>query len=172
MRVGDDIITLAGQPLVSIADVSWVLHRAPEAGTLAASVRRGGMEKPLTIELPKDWRRRADISRRVGTWPMRAMAFGGLVLEDLSDEERGRRTLSKEDLGLFIKAVGQYGKHATAKNAGFQKDDVIVSIDGWSKRASESEMIGHLLRTRMPGEQVKATVLRGDQRVELTLPMQ
>ena len=103
---------------------------------------------------------------------MRAMAFGGLVLEDLSDEERGRRTLSKEDLGLFIKGVGQYGKHATAKNAGFQKDDVIVSIDGWSKRASESELIGHLLRTRMPGEKVKMTVLRGDQRIDFTLPMQ
>ncbi|HET6406471.1 MAG TPA: Trx7/PDZ domain-containing (seleno)protein [Chthoniobacteraceae bacterium] len=171
-RSGDEIITLAGQSLVSIADVSWVLHRAPETGTLTAMIRRDGAEKSLTIELPKDWRRSSDISRRVGTWPMRAMAFGGLVLEDLSDEERGRRQLPKNGLGLYIKGVGQYGKHATAKNAGFQKEDVLISIDGVSKRSTESELIGHLLRTRMPGEKVKATVLRGDQRVELTLPMQ
>ena len=171
-READEIVALSGQPLISIADVSWVLHRAPESGTLVAAIRRGGIDKSLTIELPIDWRRRADISRRVGTWTMRGMAFGGLVLEDLSDEERARRQLSTEVLGLFIKGVGQYGKHATAKKAGFQKEDVLVSIDGWSKRASESELLGRLLRTRMPGEQVKATVLRGDQRIELILPMQ
>jgi serine protease Do len=169
---GDEIISLGGQPLVSIADVSWILHRAPETETLAALVRRGEMEKSLAVELPKDWRRRSDISRRVGTWPMRAMAFGGLVLEDLSDEERSRRRVSNEELGLLVKGVGQYGKHATAKKAGFQKDDVLVGIDGWTKRASESEMLGQLLRTRMPGEQVKVKVLRGDERIDLALPMQ
>ncbi|HEV7866695.1 MAG TPA: thioredoxin family protein, partial [Chthoniobacteraceae bacterium] len=29
LRVGDEIISLGGQPLLSIADVSWALHRAP-----------------------------------------------------------------------------------------------------------------------------------------------
>ncbi|MCC6235258.1 MAG: PDZ domain-containing protein, partial [Verrucomicrobiales bacterium] len=38
----DRITTLAGQPLVSIADVSWVLHRAPDQGTLRVGVQREG----------------------------------------------------------------------------------------------------------------------------------
>ena len=32
-------------------------------------------------------------------------------------------------------------------------------------------MIGHLLQKHQAGERVKATVLRGKERVELTLPM-
>ena len=43
---GDDFVSLAGQPLVSIADVSWALHRAPASGTLAAIVKRGPDTSP------------------------------------------------------------------------------------------------------------------------------
>jgi S1-C subfamily serine protease len=172
LQAGDDLVTFAGQPLISIADVSWALHRAPASGPLQAQVRRGASEKAITLTLPAGWREKVDISRRVGTWPMRGMATGGLVLEDLAAEERSRRGLGADDLALFVKGVGQYGKHAAAKNAGFQKEDVLVQIDGLSRRLSEGELIGHLLATHRPGEQVKATVLRGTQRVELNLPMQ
>ena len=82
------------------------------------------------------------------------------------------RSLSKDKLGLFIKSVGQYGKHAAAKNAGFRKDDVLVELNGKSIRATEGELLGQLLQTTKPGEKLKAIVLRGDQRVELLLPMQ
>jgi hypothetical protein len=172
LRVGDDIISLAGQPLVSIADVSWALHRAPPSGSLAAVVKRDENEQKLNLSLPTGWRQKSDIARRVGTWPFRGMVTGGLVLEDLSNEERARRKLGDQDLALSIKHVGQYGKHAAAKNAGFQKDDVIVQIAGQSKRMTESELIGHLLQNHQAGEKVKATVLRGNERVELSLPMQ
>jgi S1-C subfamily serine protease len=103
---------------------------------------------------------------------MRGMATGGLVLEDLTDSQRTERRLSNEKLALFIKGVGQYGKHAAGKNAGFQKEDVIVEIDGRSDRMSEGELIGQLLNRHPPGEKVRAAVLRGQQRIELSLPMQ
>ncbi len=172
LRPGDDIVRLAGQPLISIADVSWVLHRASESGSLTALVRRGGAETSVTLALPAGWRAKADISKRVGTWPMRGMASGGMVLEDLGAEERVRRGLGERDMALFVKGLGQYGKHAAAKNAGFQKEDVIVQLAGSSARITESEMIGLLLEKHSPGEKVKASVLRGTQRVELMLPMQ
>src|SRR5262249_16695336 len=39
---GDVILQLGGQPLLSIADVQWVLHQtSPRAGTLQAQVQRG-----------------------------------------------------------------------------------------------------------------------------------
>lgn len=172
VQAGDDLVSLAGQPLISIADVSWALHRAPESGTLAAVVKRGGVEKPLTLALPADWRQHSDISKRVGTWGMRGMATGGLVLEDLADSERNQRGVEKEKMALLVKSVGQYGKHAAAKNAGFQKDDVIVELDGISGRLTEGEVMGRLLQNHFPGERVKTVVLRGKQRVDLSLPMQ
>lgn len=171
-RAGDDLVSLAGQPLVSIADVSWVLHRAPEAGTLTALVRRGGEERRLTLTLPPGWRTKSDISRRVGTWAMRAMVLGGLVLKDLADAERSARGLSRDQLALRVQHVGQYGEHAAAKHAGFQADDLVVACDGRTTRLTEGELIGHLLRARRPGEKIDVTVLRGSQRIELKLPMQ
>ena len=85
---------------------------------------------------------------------------------------RAQRGLRKEQMALFVKGLGQYGKHGAAKNAGFQKEDVIVELDGMSARISEGELIGQLLEKHFPGEQVKAVVLRGTQRIDLALPMQ
>jgi hypothetical protein len=172
LRPGDELVSLAGQPLLSVADVSWVLNQAPEEGALPAVVKRDGVEKTLQLMLPANWRSKADISRRVGTWGLRGMATGGLVLEDLTDEERKRRRLTNDELALVVKHVGEYGKHAAAKKAGFQKQDVIVEIDGLSNRLTEGELLGLLLRRHKPGTQVKATVLRDTGRVELSLPMQ
>ena len=103
---------------------------------------------------------------------MRGMASGGLVLEDLADETRAARGIEKGTLALFVKSVGQYGKHAAAKNAGFQKEDIIVKADEITARKSEGAWLAHLLRKHMPGESVKVTVLRDAQRVELSLPME
>jgi hypothetical protein len=172
VQAGDEVVSLGGAPLLSVADFSWALHRAPASGPLATVVKRGGAQKPLILTLPAEWRRKSDISKRVGTWPMRGMALGGMVLEDLDDVARAQRGLTKDALALFAKGVGQYGKNAAAKKAGFVKEDVIVGIVGLTTRHTEGELIGHLLQTTKPGEQVKATVLRGAQRLELTLPMQ
>jgi serine protease Do len=169
---GDELVTFDGQPLISIADVSWVLQRAPEAGPLSVAVKRGKAEKSLDLVLPPGWRTKSDISKRVGTWSLRGLVTGGLVLEDLSDDERNRRGAGKDQMGLFVKFVGQYGKHAAAKNAGFQQDDLIVELGGASGRVTEGELIGQLLNNYHPGDQVKATVLRGTERVALSLPIQ
>ncbi len=169
---GDDIVSLGGQRLISIADLSWVLHRAPASGDLPVVVKRGAAMKSLTLSLPDGWRSQSDISKRGGTWSMRGMVLGGLVLEDLPDEARAERGFKKNDLAMLVKSVGQYGKHAAAKKAGFQKDDVIVSLADLKTRLTEGELLGVLLQKHFPGEELKATVLRGQESVKLKLPMQ
>ena len=171
-QVGDEIVSLAGQPIISIADASWVLHRTPDTATLSAVIKRGGTQKSLTLPLPSGWRQHAIISDRVGTWPMRGMASGGMILEDLANEERAKQGIANDQLALFVKGLGQYGKHAAAKNAGFQKGDVLVAIDGTTARMTESQLIGQLLQKHAPGKKVNATVLRDGKRIDLSLPMQ
>ena len=171
-RPGDEVVSMQDQPLVSIADAAWVLHHAPEAGTISAKVKRGTEEKSVEVSLPKNWRRNSDIARRVGTWEMRAMSTGGMLLKDLSDEERTERGIAKDQMALFAEHVGEYGTHAAAKKAGFKKEDVLVEVDGISKRTSESELIGHLLAKYEPGAKVKAKVLRGSEKLELEFPIQ
>ena len=171
-KTGDEFVSFAAQPLISVADFSWVLHRAPESGALAAVVKRNSANVALTVALPVGWRTKTDISKRVGTWSMRAMAFGGLTLVDLDDAARKERGLAADSLALFVKGMGQFNKHGTAKKSGFLKDDVIVAVGDLKARATEAEMIGQLLQTRMINEVVDVTVLRGTERVTLKLPMQ
>ncbi len=169
---GDDITSVGGQPIISVADVAWVLHRAPAVGSIPIVVNRAGGTVSATVELPVDWRMKSDISRRAGTWGMRAMATGGLQLEELSEADRTAKEIPTDGMALRVKHVGEYGKHAAAKLAGFQKDDVVVEVDGVTERTSEGELIGQLLRKHPAGTAVNATVLRGGKRVELKLPMQ
>ncbi len=171
-RPGDDVAFLDGQPLLSVADFAWALHRAPGEGEIRAVLRRDGLVVPATLPLSPGWRTKADISRRVGTWSMRAMAFGGLVLTDLDDAERARRNLGRDGLALLVKGLGNYGKHGVAKKAGFLKDDVVVALDGLTARTTESDAVGRLLARRKAGETVPVTVLRAGERIALTLPMQ
>jgi serine protease Do len=172
LREGDEIVAMDGQPLISEADASWVLHRATERATLPVVVRRAGKENTVRIALSAGWRRSADISRRVGTWPMRAMAVGGLRLDDMAEEERTRLGLPSDRMALLVKHVGEYGKHAAAKKAGFRAGDVLVEVDGSNRRATESELIGRLLEKQKPGEKVKASVMRAGERIDLILPIQ
>jgi serine protease Do len=172
LQPGDELLALAGQPLISIADFSWVLHVAADPASIPVVTRRGTAERKLTLDLPSGWRHSTDNGKRVALWSMRGMATGGMVLDDLPDDVRGQRGLDTNQLALNVRSVGQYGNHAAAKKAGFEKDDVIVRIDGLDRRLGESELFAHLLQRRIPGEKVKATVLRGSGKVELELPMQ
>ena len=103
---------------------------------------------------------------------MRAMASGGIKLDDLSDDDRRKRGLDLDGLALFAKHVGRYGKHGAAKRQGFQNNDVIIEIDGRRDRMTESEFIGMMIRNYQPGRKVPATVLRGQRRLQLKIPVQ
>ena len=172
LKVGDDLISLGGQPLISPADVSWVLHGFSGSGKITAVASRGNVAVDVALTLPAGWRETADISRRVGTWSMRGMALGGMILDEPTDEERAKLGIAKDHMALRAKGVGAYGKHAAAKNAGFQKDDIITELDGSSERMTEGTAIGRLLRAHKPGDKVRSTVLRGGKTLELSLPIQ
>jgi predicted metalloprotease with PDZ domain len=171
-RPGDEILTLAGQPILSIADVQWVLHTAQAPARLPAELRRGGRRAAATLTLRKEWRRQSNLSWRTTTWDLRRMALGGLTLEPLPTADRQKAGLADTDLALRVRGVGQFGAHAVAKKAGFQKDDIFVAFDGQTRSMTESGLLAYVVRNRMPGDMVPVTVLRAGERVDLMLPMQ
>jgi hypothetical protein len=171
-KAGDELLLLEGQPLLSMADLQWVLQNAPAPARLQARLQRGHKQRDLTLNLPADWRRRADISWRATTWDLRRMVTGGLVLKELSSPDRRKANLADSDLALMVHYVGEYGEHAGGKRAGFKKGDVIVNADGKAARLTESEFIGWLVQNRPAGTKVPVTVLRSGERVHLELPMQ
>lgn len=170
---GDVIQRMEGQPLLSIADVQWVLHQAdPEGASLQAEVQRGPQIHKVTLSLPKGWRRRDDLSWRATSWELRRMVTGGLVLTSASAEQRRSLGLTASDMALRVEHVGQYAPHDAAKKAGFQVGDVVIAFDGQRDLRRESDLIAYALSHCRPGAQVEVMVLRGRQRIALTLPMQ
>jgi hypothetical protein len=172
-KPADAILRLDGQPLLSIADVQWVLHQSvPEGASLKTEVQRGDRKMELTLVLPKGWRKDDDISWRVSTWALRRMATGGLVLEAVPTEERKKAGLPEAGMALRVKHVGQYGPHAAAQKAGFRQGDIVVAFDDRTDLQRESDLLAYAVNGRKPGDQVAVTVLREGKKINLTLPMQ
>ncbi len=124
-RRADEILTLAGQPIISIADVQWVLHRAPENSTLPAKISRHGKEIELTLTLNAGWRKGSDISWRTTTGELRLVALGGMKLEDLSDAERQQSRFDKAEMALSVANITRRerrsGGQSNAQKAGIQR---------------------------------------------------
>jgi len=170
---GDELIRLNGQPLLSIADVQWVLNSASNrGGSIAVDLRRSGEKIQLTLQLPSDWRASGDIDWRASTWGLRRMATGGLLLEPATADERKRAGVAAGQMALRIKHVGQYGPHAAAKDAGFRKDDILISLDGRKDFVRESDVLRLGVQQKRPGDQVAAVVFRDGKQVKLNLPVQ
>jgi hypothetical protein len=171
---GDVILKLDGQPLLSIADVQWVLHQAAADGaTVKAEVRRGDGKAELTLTLPKGWRQRDDISWRASTWGFRRMASGGMLLETLPAEDRKKAGLPETGMALRVKyAGGGGGPHGAAQRAGFRQGDVLIAFDERTDLPREADLLAHALNSHKVGDKVAVTVLRDGRKVSLTLPMQ
>ena len=173
LRAGDLLLGAQGQSVISTADLSWVLHHFPDAGgKLELFARRGTRTAVVQVDLPAGWRLKSDVSKRVGTWSMRGMAFGGIRFVDLSDSERRTLGLSGDKLALKAEHVGQYNKHAAAKRAGWKKGDVLVGVERLRSKLSESELIGLILQKHSPGKKLPAQILRGRKEMNLQLPVQ
>ncbi len=172
IRVGDEIASLQGQPIISIADVQWVLHHAGSTDTLRAEIFRGAKLIPITVTLPPGWRKKSDISWRVSSWNLRRMAFGGMLLGELEDAERRKLNIASDKIALLAKHVGQYGEHAQAKRAGFRKGDIIVAVEGRTDKLSETQLFEFQLNEKKPGTKVPVTVLRDRKRLDMQIPTQ
>lgn len=171
-KAGDEVVSLEGQPLLSIADIQWVLHNTGKTAKLKAVVRRGGKETPLVLSLPEGWRRLDTISWRAGSWALRRKGTGGLRLEALPAADRKQLDIADGKMALRVNHVGQYGAHAAAKRAGFRKGDVLISFDGRTDLLRDSDVLAYAVNRHKPGDKVKVVVLRGRRRITLTLPMQ
>lgn len=171
-QAGDVIERLENQPLLSIADVQWVLHHVdPRGGTVTAKVKRGDAMQEVKLSLPDGWRTKDDISWRATTWGMRRYGLGGLNLKSLTDEERAERALTGVKLALRVHHVGAFAPHDGAKRAGFLKDDIVVEFDGRTDFTRESELLAHALNQRQPGDSIPVKVLRAGKTLELKIPV-
>lgn len=172
-RKGDEVLTLSGQPLLSIADVQWVLQQTPsEGGDLPATVRRGSEILTVNLPLEQGWRRAEDISWRASSWELRRTVLGGQLLESMEEAAQAENDATPPKMALRVKHVGQYGDHALAKQAGVQVGDILVSVDGRTDLLRETDILAYGVENHRPGEKIELVYLRGDKRIPVSIRQQ
>jgi hypothetical protein len=166
-RPGDRIVAMEGQPILSIADVQWLLHSAEAPGAVEAEVERG---ERLKLALAADWRRDGDWTSRVLVWSVRHRLLGTEPLLEVDAAERKSLGIDDGQMALKVKGLPPNWvkeKAATPLRAG----DVIVKADGRSDLVTESRLLAHLFEEVPPGGETKLTVLREGKREILSLKM-
>lgn len=173
LQPGDRIVSIDGQPPLSMADVQWVLHQTdPDGGEIPLAIDRQGDSLRLSLRLAKGWRQAGDLSWRVTSWSLGRMVAGGMRLQALGSEQRKKLGIPDGSMALNATHVGQYGAHAAAKRAGLRKGDVLIEYDGRSDLMEEKDVVHYAINQRRPGEQVDIAVLRDGRKLQFQLPIQ
>lgn len=165
LAAGDELVTLNGQPLISVADIQWVLNGLPDESKLTAQVLRSGKTVEQTLSLNGEWRH-SDLTWRRS---VRALHYG-LFFEALTADAKTKRGIPAGDLALNVKFLVAQRAEPVIK-AGLKVGDVILAVDGKTSMIPGTEIFVNLHLTHGPGESFKVTILRGSERKELTLPM-
>jgi hypothetical protein len=167
LTAGDSLVSAAGQPLISTADLQWVLTATPTEAKLPLTFRHGGKVLEKTLALTGDWKQQSNIAWRASSW------YGlrqGLKVEPLTPADKKSRGIEDDNLALAVK--GLFGKGAPKlQEAGLRNGDIIVAVDGKSDDMSESTFLASLRLDHGPKDSIKFTVLRGEKKQELTIPM-
>lgn len=162
---GDEIVQLEGQPILSIADVQWVLHNAGIEDNLTAEVRRDGKQIEVGMHLEKDWRRYVDISWRTTTGVLRRNLLGGVEYREVPAEER-------KQLGIADHAVALKAARGVSRDVGvIRRGDIIVAVNGKSDYMSEGDLIAFFAQETKRGDEVAMTVIREGERIEVKVPV-
>ena len=160
-RAGDRVAALDGQPMLSIADVQWVLQHAKPPCDLPAEVERVRGRETLTLHLEPGWRAGEDI-----TWRTSTHAFRPFGWQPATPEQRDALGV-KDDL-LCVRVRG-FPKVGVASKADLAVGDFVVEIDGKADVLDENQWLSYLYRVKVKGEPVWLTVIRGGKRIKLKM---
>jgi hypothetical protein len=168
-KTGDAIARMDGQPIVSIADIQWVLHNAKEPGSVKVEVSRGGEKKELTLPLAAGWRRDEEFSWRSIVWRMRHALAGTGQLKPLSPDEKKQIGVATDAMALRIEAIPpNWVKERNASAQPLQKGDVIIEVDGKKTLLTESDYLAYLMGKKS-GQKADLVYLRGGKKQSLAL---
>lgn len=163
LKEGDRILTLDGQPILSPADVQWVLHHSEEGATIEAEVDRRGERVKANLKLGDGWRRRGDYAWRSIAWSLRHRLAGTGPLE--VQRETG--------MALRIKQLPpDWVKDRNLSAAAELKDgDVIIAVDGRRDLVREADFLAYLLQKKAPGAVVALTIERLGKTVQVSIKL-
>jgi len=171
--VGDRILKLAGQPLISIADLQWVVHNAEVPARLMAEVQRDGKVLSLALPLEPGWRRVQDFTWRNHIWYLR-QHIAGFSAKPITLAERKKFGIEGNINAFRITSFPPSwvkNRNRVASEV-LAKEDIILAVDDQSQPLrTESQFLAYLA-SRVAGEQVQLTVVRAGEKQTVHLTIQ
>lgn len=170
IRVGDVVTHSNGQPVISIADIQWVLHGLPNLDTtVQLTVRRDGDPKVVTLGLKKGWKR-SDISWRGSMWSLKPVP--GFWAQDVDLTQVENLGLEKGDTAYKVRWINTGRPEGrSAKRAGLREGDFIVGMEERPLRITSTQFHAHVRLNYKVGDMLPLTLLRNGKRLEFRLPL-
>ena len=163
LAAGDEISTLDGQAIYSIADVQFVLHHIP-ANTpreLPVEVRRGGETLERILPLRGSWKL-TDF-----TWRQSLEGFPvdrGFYVHKLGAVDRRKLGIAEGKVALEIRGLFSSEVKASALRVG----DVIIGYDGKTAGVGPIGFSSHVrVHHHQPGSILQLDVIRGGKNLRL-----
>jgi len=157
MKVSDLIVSIDGQDVDDPNGFDYRFATRPLGGTAELGVRRQNVVIKLKVPLevaPDTGRDEIELKSR--------SPFQGARVANISPAVADELHLDSNVEGVVVVSVGENG---LASNVGFQKGDIITSVNGKAiTKTSDLERV-----TAEPARLWRITVIRGGQRINVTL---
>lgn len=140
VQAGDEIVRFDGQTILSTADIQWVLHNAPTAGSIPLAVVRDGETHELTLLLAENWR------RHLGDWRFTNL---GVCMQIAGFNGRPGRG---GGAALAIQIQRVHPKRMAELD--LKANDVILAIDGRREPMNLGQLTEYLL-SKTPGSEIE-----------------
>ena len=154
LRIGDRIKHINGQPILSTADIQWILHHAGDPGLLDLDIERKSRSKSVKVRLHKGWR------LRMKDWRYLVPLMQGYLVnfrgQEADPETRKRLGLNDDHLAFKVSWVNQWTRRPTSP---LRDGDIIIAIDGNRRWVSMGTFTSFLFR-KPSGHMVRLAVIR------------
>lgn len=168
VKAGDVIAQANETRVLTSADLQFILNLIPDEGTVTLHVVRNGQRwQPITLQLPKGWRKtdiswrasQADIPPTVGIW-----------MEPLNAEQKRQRGIAPNNMALRVSFFFR-GDEWVKTRGDLQMNDILIGINGKHLPHMNTRQFHSYFRlTFNVGDTATLNVLRGNQRVDVKVP--
>jgi hypothetical protein len=170
LQAGDTLMHVGGQPIISIADIQWVLHHLPNADTTVnVVVDRNGRPATLAVKLTPGWKK-SDFSWRGSRWSLKPQP--GFWAPEAKEKDLQAAGLPAGTRAYRIQWInGNRTEGRAAKQAGLREGDLVVEVDGQPVTLSPEQFHMHVRLNHKVGDKLALTIVRGGQRQPIELPL-
>ncbi|MBI2925121.1 MAG: PDZ domain-containing protein [Verrucomicrobia bacterium] len=167
---GDYLMRVHGQPMVSIADLQWVLHHLPNANqSVEVEFARAQHLATVKLQLLKGWKR-TDFSWRASGWSLKPRL--PLWAEELTDDEMVEYGLPSGTTAHRLTRIDTTTREGqAARDAGLRAGDIITGVAGKPFSFGPRDFQFYVRQNFRAGDKVPLSILRHGRPLKVELPL-